>query len=121
MSASAAVAAPAHHLFPHDDFVSVMPVQEHRQDRRDEEEDGVHDAKRPRCLEHRTVLVDVGRPRRIAANAEIAKWAEADVDGRGGEVCAVGLADAAQLVVSGDEGADEAEVDEGDEEGGAAG
>jgi hypothetical protein len=86
MSASAAVAAPAHHLFPHHDLVSVMPVQEQRQDERDEEEDRVHDAKRPRRLEHRAVLVNVDRPRRVAADAEIAKGAEADVDGRGGEV-----------------------------------
>ena len=86
MSASAAVAAPAYHLFPHHDLVSVMPVQEQRQDERDEEEDRVHDAKRPRRLEHRAVLVDVGRPRRIAADAEITKGAEGDVDGRDGEV-----------------------------------
>lgn len=86
MSASAAVAAPAYRLFPHHDLVSVMPVQEQRKDEREEEEDRVHDAKRPRRLEHPAVLVDVGRPRRIAADAEIAKGAEADVDGRGDEV-----------------------------------
>ena len=86
MPASAAVAAPAYHLFPHHDLVSVMPVQEQRQDERDEEEDRVHDAKRPRRLEHRAVLVDVGRPPRIVADAEIAKGAEADVDGCGCEV-----------------------------------
>lgn len=41
----------------------MMPVQEQGQDERDEEEDSVHDAKRPRRLEHRTVLADVDRPR----------------------------------------------------------
>jgi len=114
------MAAPPDHLFPDND-VSVMPVQEERQDERDEEEDRVHDPERPRRLQHRAVLVDVYRPRQIAVDAEVAKGAQADVDGRGGEIGAVRIADAAQLVVGGDEGTDEAEVDEGDEEGGAAG
>ena len=98
-----------------------MPMHEQRQDERDEEEHRVHNPKRPRRLQHRAVLVDIDRPWRIAADAKIAERPESDVDGRELEACAVGLADAAELVVGGNEGADEAEVDEGDEEGRAAG
>jgi hypothetical protein len=114
------VTAPPYYLLPYDD-IALMPVHEQRQDERDEEEDRVHDSKRPRRLEHRTVLVDVYRPSRTAADSKVAERSECDVDGRRGEVRAGGVADAAELVVCCDEGADEAEVDEGDEERGAAG
>lgn len=38
-----------------------------------------------------------------------------------GEVCTVGVGDVTELVDAGDKGPDEAEVDEGDEDGGVAG
>lgn len=86
---SAAVTASPDHLLP-DDHISLMPVQEEREDEGDEEEKGIHDAEHPRRLEHRAVLVDVYRPRRIAADTIVAKRSKANVDGRSGEVCAVG-------------------------------
>lgn len=79
-------------------------------------EDDVHDGKGPAGLEHGAGLVGLPAPVR-----------DGDVGGRvpgrcggGGEgaaAAAVGVGDAAKLVDGGDEGGEEAEVDEGDEVG----
>ena len=44
----------------HDPFVTV---QEDSQDKGEEEQDGVHDAQGPRCLQHGTILVEMEGPR----------------------------------------------------------
>lgn len=80
----------------------------------EEEKDAVHDAKDPAGLEHGARLVDV-EPH--ATQGDGAQHAEADDRVRVGcDATAVVVPDAAQLVDAGDQGADEAEVDEGDEE-----
>lgn len=96
-------------------------MQENGQNRGEEEKEDIHDAKHPRGLEHGAVLVDVGREPRAGLLAVVPERADLDVDGRGLEVGAAGAVDGAEFVDGGDEGADEAEVDKGDEEGGAAG
>lgn len=84
----------------------VMIPMDPRQDRRDEEEDAIHDTKRPAGLEHRARLVRVDI-QRIDTPTQKAKV----VIG----VAAVDVLDEAQVVHAGDEGAHEAEVDEPDE------
>jgi hypothetical protein len=117
---AAAVSRPAHFLGS-DDPASFVAVQEDGQPEGEEEHDGVHDAQDPRGLEHGAVLVQVERPLGPAVPAIVTERAQVDVDGAEGEVGAVGVVDAAELVDAGDEGAHEAQVDEGDEEGRAAG
>jgi hypothetical protein len=78
------------------------------------EEDAVHNAKRPRGLEHGAGLV--------GAQVEVGVG-EGDAAGRrgvgavAGEAGAVRVGNAAQVVDGGDEGADKGGVDEGDEAG----
>lgn len=86
----------------------------------DGEEDAIHDAKREARFPHRTFLIGVQTQGRCTAADAIV----VDGDGEtavGGEIRAVGIGDVAKLVDAGDEGADETEVDEGDEHGGVAG
>lgn len=96
-------------------------MQENGQDGSKEEEENIHDAKRPRGLEHGAVLVDIGREPGAGLLAIVPERADLDVDGCGLEVGAAGAVDGAEFVDGSDEGADEAEVDKGDEEGGATG
>src|SRR5271163_741945 len=56
-SASATTTPPHNSLLYHHGVV-VVSVEEQKQDKGEEEEDGVHDAKRPGCLQHGTVLID---------------------------------------------------------------
>jgi hypothetical protein len=105
VAAPAAVTASPDGLLP-DDLLGVMLVQEQRQDERNEEENGIHDPECPRRLEHPAALVDVCHPWRIDAGTVGRKRAVVSVT---------------ELVIGGDEGADEAEVDESDKAGIAAG
>ena len=105
---------------PYDRLPPLMPMQQQRQQERYKEEDRIHDAKRPARLEHRTVLTDAGRPMAAIIIPEISKWAERDGEAARCEISAVGIVDAAEFVVRSDEGPDEAEVDEGHENGAAA-
>lgn len=92
-----------------------LPMHKQQQKARDGKEDAIHDAKRKARLQHRTMLVCVQMERRLPGNTIIV-----DGDGEiavGGEVGAVRIAYVTELVNASDEGADEAEVDEGDEEG----
>lgn len=99
-------AAMTHNALLDNDAVSMAPGRK----RRDGKEDGVHNGKRPRGLEHGARLADGPR---IARNAHVVDVVVPDaVDGR---VLAVGVLDLAQVVDAGDEAAEEAEVDEGDE------
>ena len=94
-------------------------VHEKQQNARYEKEDAIHYAKCKARLQHRAILIGIEMEGRISADAII-------IDGHGevtvcGEACAVCVGDVAKFVDAGDEGADEAEVDEGDEDGGIAG
>lgn len=59
MAPSAAVSGPPNLLGDNDPLVTV---EEKGQDRSEEEQDGVHDAQGPRCLQHTAVLVQVQSP-----------------------------------------------------------
>lgn len=114
MASPAAMMAPPNHSLL--TFFLMSPQQE-CQHTGDEEKDGAHDSKRPARLEHGTVLVDVGaRLSAIAAlSSIIPQDAEIDVDVTGREIGAIGSGNASQLVDASNEGADEGEVDQGDE------
>lgn len=76
-------------------------------------EDAVHNGKSPAGLEHGAGLESLpvkGATRDVAADIVCP-------DSTGGGVVALGVADVAQVVDGGDEGADNGNVDEGDEEG----
>ena len=92
------------------------PVAVHpSQDGGEEEHDAVHDAKREACLEHRAGLV--GLEVKVGARHG-PESAEAGVPVPVlGQVRAVGVGNVAQVPHAGNEGADEAEIDEGDEAG----
>ena len=108
-------------LVPH--IVSIVtilgPVHEEQDEECDEEEYAVHDAEREARFLHRALLFDAGRDATrsgdaIGSHAQV-YWAVVTDAG------AVGVGDAAEFVDAGYEGADEAEVDEGDKEGGSLG
>jgi len=93
----------------------LTPTDPQRQQRRKKEENTIHDTKRKRRLEHRTRFINIDTD---AIERRGAKDAEGDAVRVGGfQRCAVCAADAAQVVDAGDEGAYEAQVDEGDEVG----
>lgn len=96
----------AHDALLDNDAVSVHPGRQ----RGNGKEDGVHNGKRPRGLEHGARLADGPR---VARDADVVDVVVPDaVDGR---VLAVGVLDLAQVDDAGDEAAEEAEVDKGDE------
>lgn len=103
------------------DDLAAVAVHEEREDGGPEEEDGLHDAEREARLEHGARLVEVKRQRVAGAHAIVAKGPQRDVDGAAVPARAVLVGDEAQLVDGGDEGAEEADVDEGDEGRGALG
>jgi len=81
---------------------------------REEEEDAVHDAEREAGFQQGTVLVDVHAE---PVQRETAQITQRDVQARGlGDGAATHFRDEAQLVDSGYQGADEAQVHEGDEQ-----
>lgn len=79
MSPPAPMMAPPDHRLP---SLLLMLPQQKGEDARDQEEDDVHDAKRPTRLQHGTILVDVGAPLPavIALTSIIPKDAEINVD-----------------------------------------
>lgn len=94
--------------------INIIPGSVHKdQDQeRDEEEDAIHDAEGEARFLHCTGFLYGGRnPARtgdsIGSHAQVC-WATV------GDAGAVGVGDAAELINAGYEGADEAEVDEGD-------
>lgn len=101
--------------------IAMVPVQEETQAEGEEEEDAVHDSERKGRLEHRACLVDVQRQVRAGVVAIITKGPERDVEAAGGEVGAILVADATELVDGGDEGTNEAEINDGDKDGRAFG
>ena len=100
-------------------IIILGPMHETQDEERDAEEDAIHDAKRETRLLHRAILFDAGRE---AARPGDAIGAHNHVRGAvAADAGAVGAGDAAEFVDAGDEGADEAEVDKGDEESGSLG
>lgn len=113
------MAPPPITLFHHHLLIIPLPVHEEQQKARDRKEDAIHDSKRKARLQHRAILVRIQMERRIAVDAIIIdREGEVVVVGKMG---AIGLRNVAEFVDASDEGADEAEIDEGDEEGGVAG
>ena len=107
--------APSHDSLLHHDSVSIMTMQEQGQNKGDEEEHRVHDPKDPARLEHRTVLIDINTI--WTATAKVSERAKINVDSAAVEAGAVGIANAAELVIGGNERANKAEIDKGDKEG----
>lgn len=116
MAPPAPMAPSAHTSLPDHD-VTLVTVQDPSEDGSEEEENDVHDAEGEGGLQHGTIFVDISCPVRIALDAKVSEGAKIDIDRAGVEVCAVGAADSAELVDTGDEGAKEAEVNQGDEGG----
>ncbi len=105
-------------LLRHDRLVPI-PVEKQQNHTRDEEEYTIHDPERETRLQHCAILVHIPREGRVRGYAV---RASADVESAvAGDVAAVGAGYTPELVDAGDEGADEAEVDEGDEDCGGAG
>lgn len=100
-----------------------MLLQQKREDGRDQEEDDVHDAKRPTRLQHGTILVEVGAPLPavIALTSIIPKGPKINVDVAGREIGATRIGDASQLVNASDERTHKGEIDQPDESGRAPG
>ena len=97
----------------HDDLLLLAAAMHERQRAREEEEDAVHDRQCPARLEHRTGLpqANIVSPKvRAIQQLEAARGVAGGAEG-----AAVVGADAAEGVDTADEGADDAEVDEGDE------
>ena len=106
-------------LLDNDVSVVASPVNEQQDKAGDSEEDAVHDAKGKAGFEHSACLVDIHAERTGSGEAlRIEGDREAGVRG---EVGAVSLGDVPKLVNTGDKSSDEAQIDEGDEDGGVAG
>lgn len=92
----------------------MMTPQQEGEDGGEEEEDDIHDPERPACLQHGTVLVDVGTPLASVAalSSIVSKDAQVDVDVTSGEVAAVGVGDPAQFVHAGNQRAHKGKIDE---------
>lgn len=108
--------APPAHL---DIIIAMTAMQHHRNNSRPHEEDNLHNAERKARLQHRAGLIEVESERVIRASAPFAKRTQGDDDRPAIPAAAVGIGDETQLVDSRDESAQEAQVDEGDEDGGA--
>lgn len=101
----------------HNHLVPFMPVHEQQQDAGDEEKDAIHDAECKARLQHCARLVDIDREGRVGGQPKVSKRSQANVHRGGCEVGATGIGNVAQLDHTGDESADEAEVDERNEGG----
>jgi hypothetical protein len=112
------MAAPPHHRLLHHGLLAAVVIEdEQRPDGRKEEEHHLHNAHRKRRLEHGARLVEIQACARVHNRAK-----RAQRDRRAGRIPAgaVGAGNEAQLVHAGDQRAEEAEIQERDEEGGAA-
>lgn len=108
------VRAPSHNALLHNNAITMHP----RSKRSGGKEDGVHNSKGPRSFKHGAWLVHAPRE---ARNAHIMNLVVPNLVSRG--ILTIGKLNSAQEVYAGDEGAEEAEIDKGDEErvvGGAA-
>lgn len=97
-----------------DDLPLIGSAVDEQHEEGEEEEDAVHDAEGEAGLEQRAVLVDVDVE---AIERHAADLAQRDIQARGlGDGAAALVGDEAQLVHGGDQGTDEAEINQGHEE-----
>ena len=102
-----------------DHHLLLLPLHKDQPKRRDRKQNRVHDPKRECRLKHSTLLIEVEIETIITAHSV---GAQCDVERSIiGEARTVGVGDAAEVIDSGDQGADEANVDKADEVGGSAG
>lgn len=101
-----------------DTIIAVVAVDQESQEEGNEEEDAVHDTKRPRSLEHGTSAVDI-QAEFISRNTEDAQISI--VGAAAAHAGAVCISDPSQLVHCADECADEEKVDKSDKVGAVAG
>ncbi|KAK4064469.1 hypothetical protein Trihar35433_7986 [Trichoderma harzianum] len=114
VTATMRVRAPSHNALLNNDAIAMHP----RSKCSNGKENSVHNSKCPRSFKHCARLVD---PPREARDAHIMNLVVPNLVSRG--ILTIGKLDSAQEVYAGDEGAEEAEIDKGDEErvvGGAA-
>lgn len=114
VTATMRVRAAPHNALLHNNAIAMHP----RSKRSNSKENSVHNSKCPRSFQHGAGLVDTPRE---ARNAHIMNLVVPNLVSRG--ILTIGKLDSAQEVYAGDEGAEEAEIDKGDEErvvGGAA-
>jgi len=118
MTSTPPMSMPAHMRLPCNirlpSLLPPTPTTIHkRQQARKSKENTIHNPKRKTSLQHRTLFI-------CCEMKGIDRYGAEDtrdlVLGVGGDVCAVLTRDAAQFVDASDEGADEAEVDEGYEQ-----
>lgn len=99
-------------------LISTFSVDEQSEDGGEEEEDDIHDAKGEAGFEHGASPVDVDRPFASRAPAPESKGPKSDIEVPAcGEVCAVRLGKVSEFDDAGDQSRQEAEIDEGDEDG----
>ena len=98
--------------------VFLSSVHEEQQEECDEKENAVHDTKCERCLEHCARLVDVGRKWRVSAKSV---GSERYIDAIVGEIRAILIGYATELIDARYEGSNETKVDESYEVGGVPG
>ena len=110
MSPPTPMMAPPDHGLP---SLLLMLPQQKGKDARNQEEDDVHDAKRPTRFQHGTILVEVGAPLPTvtALTSIIPKDPEININVARGKVGATGVGNGAQLVDASDERANKGEVD----------
>ena len=97
----------------------LLPLHKDQPESRNGKEDGIHDAECPRGFEHGTLFIDVEIKPVIAAHS-IGPQSDRKI-AIIAEVRAIGVGDVAKVIDAGDQGANEAYVDERDEVGGPTG
>lgn len=102
-------------------LIPIPTIKPNRPECRPREENHLHDPQRKASLEHPARLVQVIREVVPGLPPVSAKGAQRDIHASAVPVAAVGGCDEAELVDGCDKGAEEEEVDEGDEGGGALG
>lgn len=106
---------PRMRLLNHSPMVRIPVIDPKRNNRRPEEEQDLHDPDRKASLQHATCLVQVISERVVHLPTRESERAQCVVDAAAVPAATVGVCDEAQLVYACDEGAEEEEVDEGDE------
>lgn len=106
---------PRMRLLNHSPMVRIPVIDPKRNNRRPEEEQDLHDPDRKASLQHATCFVQVISERVVHLPTRESERAQCVVDAAAVPAATVGICDEAQLVYACDEGAEEEEVDEGDE------
>lgn len=120
VSATAAMAAPTHRRLL-DNRLRMLAVHEEGPERCPGEEHHFHNAERKAGLQHPAGLVRIVGERVVGALSVRSERPQGDPYSAPVPVSAVGIGNEAQLVDSGDEGAEKEQVHEADEGGGALG